>query len=294
MLRKEIKRRHSASSLSLFLQCNMKYELKYVKGYYQMGTTPQMAIGTLAHACLETKLMCKKEGLKYDYKDGIKHFNKEFAKIKKEFADFDFSEYDEKIQIFFRKLKKKECDEYEIVGTEIEFQVEMHGETLIGSIDLLLRNKETKELKVIDYKTSKRKFSRDDANKSLQHAIYGYACYRMYGEVPTEYEYDFVFLDDVQEALSPIYDVAGYAEKVIYNIFKQMNECFDEDEYKPNKCILCTWCGYGSQIGKDDWFGGICEYEAFWNKDCKTLDRGKLYVPKKYRDTEDDNENGWG
>lgn len=286
MLRNKIKRKHSASSLSLCEQCLYKYYLKYIKHYYPIDSTAQMEIGVLAHASMENKINCIINKEEFNPLNEINRFKKVYKEIQEKYLDFDFIPYEEKTELFFKKIKSVEYEGYTPIGTEIRFKIQIHGEDLVGSIDLLLRNNETGRLKVVDFKTSKNKFQKKEADESLQHAIYAYACWVMYGEVPTEYEYDFIFLGQKQQALSKMdeEEVLEFVTNKTKHIFDKMNKAFDEDEWSPNKQILCTWCNYSSQIGADSWYGGICEWEAFWDKEFKKLDTGKMYVPKEYRD----------
>ena len=286
MLNKKLQRRHSYSSLSLFLQCKYKYYLKYICGFYPQGSSPYFDIGNLAHLVMENV------GNGADIEEQIGYYKKEFKKIPPKFPDFDFEPYIEKNKIFFKRLKKGICgDDYEIVGTELEFRVKLFGETIMGKIDLLLRNKATGSLKVVDYKTNKKVFSKKDRNNSLQQAIYGLACQQMYGVTPIEYEYDMLFLGKKQSALDDQVDIIKYVSDEIYKIFEQMNKNFELDEYEPNKTVLCSYCSYGKleSYSPDIFYGGICDYALLWRRGEGFIEKGKQFKSKHTPKEED-----WG
>lgn len=289
MLNKKLKRRHSYSSLSLYKQCPYKYFLKYIKGYYPQGDSPFFGMGNLSHLCMENI------GNGADIQEQIDYYKKEFKKLILKFPDFDFTQYDEKNRLFQKRMRQGVCsDEYEVVGTEVEFNISLFGEQIMGKIDLVLRHKKTKSLKVVDYKTNNKFFKTKELNQSLQQALYGLACEKIYGVVPVEYEYDMLYLGKCQSSLNDVPDIVAYAKKEIYDIFVEMNESFKDDEYKPKKTPLCSFCPYGNNKSyyPDVFYGGICDYAILWRRGEGVIDKGKIFVSKK-KTPENENWGDW-
>ena len=75
--------------------------------------------------------------------------------------------------------------EYEIVGVEKEFTSSLAGERFIGIIDLVLRNKETGKLMLVDHKSSSLStFKRDKEAMYRQLLLYSKYCADAYGQFP--------------------------------------------------------------------------------------------------------------
>lgn len=95
--------------------------------------------------------------------------------------------------------------EWEILSVEERFQITIRGHCVIGIADLVLRNKESGAIVVIDHK-SKSKKSMDKEIDLYRHQLYIYALFvkQKYGVFP---------------------------EKIVFNMFKEgylIEECFDE------------------------------------------------------------------
>jgi len=75
--------------------------------------------------------------------------------------------------------------EYEVVGAEKEFQSSIGGQKYIGIVDLILWNKETGKLMLVDHKsTSLSSFKRNREAMYRQLLLYSKYCADEYGEFP--------------------------------------------------------------------------------------------------------------
>ena len=76
-------------------------------------------------------------------------------------------------------------DQYEIIGVEDEFVTEIAGYKLIGYVDLILRDKNTGEITIVDHKSkSVKRLQQDWDELVLQLYIYAHYVHEKYGEWP--------------------------------------------------------------------------------------------------------------
>jgi len=80
---------------------------------------------------------------------------------------------------------RKMGDQYEIIGVEDEFVTEIAGYKLIGYVDLILRDKNTGEITIVDHKSkSVKRLQQDWDELVLQLYIYAHYVHEKYGEWP--------------------------------------------------------------------------------------------------------------
>ena len=58
-------KRHSYSSIDVFVNCPMRYDLTYNKGYRSNITTLALGMGSIAHKCLELLILTQMGKLSY-------------------------------------------------------------------------------------------------------------------------------------------------------------------------------------------------------------------------------------
>lgn len=264
MLHEKLKRKHSVSSLELFQSCQYKYYLKYILGNYSKQNQIHLEIGTFVHKALEDFMQSKDLKLTID---------KLKAKAK------EFMEYKPKFKILKERLENGDLyNGYTVIATEKDFEITINNEIFKGSIDLVLKD-ENDNIVIVDYKTSKKIFEKKKLDNSLQVMIYSYAVKQLYDKHPSEFIFDFVFLDRKQ-FISNNLDNDQKLLDTIKDIFIQMNKCYDNDEFIPNKSVLCSFCDYSSQTGCEDSCTGLCEWEMFYDKETRKIKKGKIFVPK--------------
>lgn len=83
--------------------------------------------------------------------------------------------------------------EYEIVGSEQEFQSSIAGERFVGIADLILRNKETGKLMIVDFKScSLSSFKRNKVQMYRQLYLYSKHCADTFGEFPEKLRFELI------------------------------------------------------------------------------------------------------
>lgn len=81
------------------------------------------------------------------------------------------------------------CEGAEKVVAEEKFSIESDNYNIIGYIDKTAFSK--KDIKIFDYKSSKKKFSREEIEGNIQGLMYSLACYKKHGVIP---DVQFLFL----------------------------------------------------------------------------------------------------
>lgn len=278
----------SYSQMSTFLQCGGRWFKYYLCGLGEPDDTESTELGTQIHAAIETYCMKLKEGYKWSLGEVVDlvqgNLDKREIKFKQNEDEVIVQQHLEMAESLFigeHGLGKllKNCD---VIGQEIEFHLpfklpfdvifdgEIYNEVEInGFIDLLLKDKNTGELIVVDHKTSKKIFDEEKLWKDYQFPIYSLVILNMYGRLPTKCYYNFTRFDTLIEAPALVYKdddskiVKYYVRgknkgkpkyiiksinmvtKELTDIFKMMYAPDNISDYKYNPTSLCSWCTFG-------------------------------------------------
>lgn len=283
----------SYSRIECFEKCNHKYKLKYIDKNYSDDSAIALDVGTLCHYIMEMKYSDKSnEEMLNVFSYGYCDFDNKIKGLKEieETYGFEFYEknektglsYDDKLNLFKNRFINEEIDDQWVtIGIEKEFQILFNDKAVIkGFIDRVDRNKVTGEIRVVDYKTNSKPFEKSFLAVPLQMYIYGLACYELYGEYPTEYIYDMLFLD--------IKQIGGTSKTFLQNGFKKLNNRLDSiawfneigsEHMKPKPSPLCAWCEFSTTNpnAKAD-YKDLCEYHSLWTPDNKTFKVNKEWV----------------
>lgn len=184
----------SPSRMSLFNQCPLSYNLKYLEtvGIGDETTDWFANYGTLCHDIFED--IANKKVAFLDM--AFRKFDEGFPNCRipeKNRPDY-YKQGREAIERKFNELSS-----LAIVGVEKEFTVPIDFSIppLHGFIDLIYRD-EKGRLIVRDYKTS-RVYTKSILDKQYQPYFYAIAVKELYGEYPFKFEFDFVRFDDYKD-----------------------------------------------------------------------------------------------
>lgn len=174
--------RYSFSKLSSFYTCKLGYQLSYIE--HLKGQSNSFALyGTFVHELMEK--YAKGEIDLYDLPDVYEEkFEKE---VNIPFPDSPFCDlkslYYKQGLNFLQKFLGYE--NYEILGIEKEFTIQIDDWLFNGFIDLILRDKKTNELIILDYK-SKAKFKNKLEKQKYARQLYLYSIYikQEFGQFP--------------------------------------------------------------------------------------------------------------
>lgn len=286
--------KYSYSKLETFIKCPFKYYLKYVLKNFIDTSNINTYVGVLIHKIEQRIGEDLKAGRKIDYEALKKDFY-EYHIDKRDKFDMDggiygvnyikekfkkeFYKVDDRGQSFATKMENyanfgiyrlenfmKEHPELEIYGTEMHFEIGFHDVVLTGSIDRVLRNKDTGEFIIEDIKTKDKRFSAEDTVTPLQAVIYSYALKSIakLEQNPEKFRYDLPILGDRQDAGTKGYIKRGTAK--LQSTIDEIHTKFNT----PHPCPLCHWCEF-----KD---AKICPYYSLWTPEHKTFDVKNKWV----------------
>lgn len=189
------KMRWSYSRLSCFEHCKYAFYLNYIvndDSLYLPEGNYYAEVGSFVHEILamifEGKLSIDDAPQYY-----AEHFDEAVCyKVKQSTMDKTY----EACADYFATVDFDWLKDYEILGVELEVKLIIEGHEFIGYIDLLLRNKETGEIWLIDHKSAayplkkngdvlaKSKDSFESYKKQMY--LYCHAVKEMFGDFPTQ------------------------------------------------------------------------------------------------------------
>lgn len=300
----------SYSQLNTFLQCPLRWKMYYLLGKGESSDTESTQLGTQVHSFIEEFCAKKQHGYEWSVGEAT-----ELMEDKLEQRTITFKE-DEDEDIVWQHLVVaksmveedkglgallKHCD---VLAQELEFKLkfnlpftvvykgEEYNEVIInGFIDLLLKDKETGGLIVVDHKTSKKKFDKEKLYHDYQFPIYELVILNLYGRLPEKCYYNFTRFNELQEVHPLVTDekdavVVDYYTrgknkgqpknkiKTVKEIENELTEIFRKmytlGTYDANASALCSWCQFSPWYGS----GVKCKYAKFYK-------RQDIPLPKK-------------
>ncbi|QHJ85003.1 MAG: hypothetical protein [Bacteriophage sp.] len=279
----------SYSNLSTFEHCPMQWKYKYLDHMYPEVSSLAMEIGTILHKGMELKAEAIQIGKEVNYtflKDQIMNgcdevtdkntqhllgINELKGKYWEDWGEPDkFGRtYDQKLDLYFSEVlpSRMEDKDWEIVGCEISFEYVYDNRIRVqGFIDRVDRDRNTGKYRVVDYKSSKKVFPDSEIKTPLQMYFYDCAIFVLYGQIPTEHEYDFILLDKQQ--CSPEICTKGYLKrgaKKVNKLLDSMDDVRNTLMAAPKPTPLCYWCPYHTNSpNADPKYRGTCQYHLLW------------------------------
>jgi len=181
----------SASQMFTYLGCGLKYQFQYVQKTKPQHLSIALPFGKAIHQAIEKyyqSVMDTGEGAPVE---AMKELFTESVSLaiddtstpilfKKEAPDKN-SVIDMGHQLLKVFHDEVDLTGFEVVGTEIPLSATLYSDTgentdikLVGILDLLLKDKTSGELMVVDNKTAKNKMADSTADESLQMSAYSY------------------------------------------------------------------------------------------------------------------------
>ena len=166
---------------------------------------------------------------------------------------------------YFAALDLSWLDKYEILGVELKIKFKIAGYEFISFIDLLLKDKETGEIIVVDHKSAPYPFKQNgEVKKNSQHSfdtykkqmyLYSFAVLQKFGQLPTELWWN--HFKDGGKIAKIKFDPNEYDETVKW-FADTIHEIEEETEYPPstdyfychNLCNFRASCEY---VSKGSW-----------------------------------------
>ena len=309
--------RFSYSGLSTFKQCPYQFNLKYNEKLTSSDTTLALELGTLLHYVLEQKGKmltdeeyvypngCKSKGIaNYNILSGIlqkgttntDEKTKEkilgLNELKKKYwevwgiPDSEGRTYNEKIDLFLKVLTDEmENTDWKPYLFEYPFDFVYDDKIILHGFIDRIDKKEDGSYRVVDYKTNKKLYDSKDLATSLQFGIYALAILNEFEEVPVEYQYRMILLDERQSALT-----LGWEKRLITaldKIIKGLDERKESGVWEPKPTPLCHWCNYCATNSDAKQYGDKCPYYSLWRPDAKTFEVNQPFELNKQRNNEE-------
>lgn len=177
--------RFSFSKLQLYDHCPMAFKLQYIDNPYSDTGNAFSDFGSFCHTLLQKWAVGKLPDfmLEYEYDKGYE------AAIQHDFPPFpsgSWQKYRQQGHDYFASFHGF-GDNYQILSAEEKFVTTFAGHPFSGIADLILRDKDTKEIIVIDHKSKSESAMKAQLNVyRKQLYIYAHAVMQKYGVFPSK------------------------------------------------------------------------------------------------------------
>lgn len=294
---------YSHSRLECYTNCPYQFDLKYNQNKISKDTTLALEFGSICHLCLEFKGKMLINGkVDYDFLEktafeggmsddgrgnalklaGINDLKKKYWQ---DWAtpDSEGHDYNYKVDTFLKILhtEMEENDEWEPYQFEKEFRFVFNERAIFkGFIDRIdIRKTELGyEYRLVDYKTSKKRYDDSKTTTSQQFLIYNMALLLEYGHEAVENQYRFICIDDRQLALTKGWQKRGIQK--LNKIFDQIDEGYEKKLWIPKSSPLCYYCTYSNTNPQAKQYKRECEYFSLWKPSEKTFEVNKKFDPE--------------
>lgn len=290
----------SYTKIDTFKQCPMKFKKKYEEGKYAFKSTLPLELGTITHKGKELVAQALIDGRQPDY-GAVEQVVKEgyhdpgstrnpriagtdelkeryfFEWVQKD-RDSGLS-YDDKLKIYFEQLPGLEHNPaWHPIACELPIDFVFDGKyRFTGFVDELEEN-QNGDLRIVDYKSSKKVYRDQEIKTPLQMVIYDLGIEKQRGIVPKEHVYDFMLIGKSQAACSKGYLKRGISK--LAKLFEELEQCRITGHYIPKPSPLCHWCDYcGTNPNADEQFKLECRYHSLWTSTNKVYSVKQKYDP---------------
>jgi hypothetical protein len=217
MLAIEFKNEHlSVSRLKLYEACPRSFFYRYAGQDREKSNAAKHGaadFGKVLHAALEAVYVWI---LREEYAGAFpeEHLVAAYKSAWQESGLVELAVYQEGLAMLRAYARGRgEVDHFDILSAEQEFNIDVEGFTMNGYIDLVERVSDDR-VRIVDYKSNRRLFTKDELANDLQFSIYGLAARELYPWAKSvEFEFRMLRFDVPQRttrAASQIDDAAGY------------------------------------------------------------------------------------
>ena len=265
-------RRYSYSKLNTFISCPLKYRLTYIDRNKKKDQSIEAFFGIVMHECLEW--IYSKKAKKYGQYFSLDHVTNKFKQIWEK-------NFHSNIRVFhFRKpdrlsgfISKKKIEYYSLginslvkfysfsgpyfdsntikVEDRIRFDIDGHKfEGILDRVDL----EDNSKIKVIDYKTGKKKLTDKKLSSDMQMGLYLHAVKSLLPDFSDEsITMSHFYTRDCTEVSvkGTQIDTSKLADKVSETI-SAISESEQKGDFPEIESSLCNWCYYWKECSKKE------------------------------------------
>lgn len=139
----------SYTSYSAYNKCPRMYNIGY-NYQFRLPASKEINDGLAAHTILEQMNKAEINGKNIEKKD-ITRISEEIIKTYPEIKEENFKNVIKGIETYWNEYINSE---WEVIGSEVPFNIIKEKYDIEGKIDLVLKNSKTNEIKIVDYKTT--------------------------------------------------------------------------------------------------------------------------------------------
>jgi len=239
--------RYSHSRMETFKQCPLKYRFRYVDGIEKEEEGIEAFTGKCVHQALEELLGLKiKTGSEPNYGKAEQLFlaawdDKYHPSVIIRRRNMTVDDYRQRGLLCLRNYFEMEKlrDFGELLDLELSLSFRIGNAEMTGVVDRLHRNGDTYH--IIDYKTSKRDMSRQDADTDNQLALYEIGVRQLFPDAREVllHWYMLPHRNIVDSSRSPL-----ELERLEQNVLALIETIESTRDFVPVETPLCGWCDY--------------------------------------------------
>lgn len=239
----------SYSAINTYINCSLQYAYRYHYKIKPESDSIPLIFGSAIHAAAAKMFIAKQNGDFMSLWDVREAFRSDWNLACKTANKLTFSDNDESDKLEKQGMDLMEClysnfEDEEIIAVEKPFKVMIPGisKIFIGAFDLVL--KVNGKIVITDIKTSKSRWSKSKADKSLQATAYAYAWYKHTGVIP-EVRFDILVKNKtpVYETLSTFRDEQSFQKYV--KLLQTIQHATEQNIWFPNESsFFCSSCPY--------------------------------------------------
>ncbi len=242
---------YSHSKLSSFEQCPFKYKLKYLDKIKPLiEKTIEAHLGSAVHAALEWLYNSIKENsdnipslddvIQMYIKEWEKDFSKDILVVKRNMNYKDY--FNKGVEFILNYYQKHQPFRDGTIECEKKIYIEIDEDTKIqGFIDRLVKNIETGQFEIHDYKTANTLPTQEKMDEDRQLALYSIAIKELYGQ-----DQEIVLIWHYLAHNTKI--ISKRTNEQLRNLREEIKDLIKKIEsttdFPTKPSILCNWCEY--------------------------------------------------
>lgn len=295
---------YSYTALDTYANCPYNFYLKYIAKKRVEEKTLALDFGNLLHKVRELCSQSLMAGEPVDYEllkrvltEGWRGANKSFPDREEVIPGLDKIEadyfedwygredgipsYKQRVDNFLAHLKDEENNpDWKPIGAEITFEVPYEDVVLFGTIDKVEQSThDPTQIRIIDYKSSKKVYDEDKLKTPLQMFTYYLAAKKLFPDKEVvEFTYDFIALGEQRTVTSLLW--LQRAKRKLDKILASIAESRETGVWPPKPTPLCYWCNYcrNTPNAKTD-YRNLCNYFSLWTPQGKSWKNYRPWEP---------------